>query len=426
MVFPVSDVSVRSYNPSGGADPTNWYTPGFSDATWSLVGLWAADPMIVGAQRIWNHTGAVLADEACLFRQHFTLDALPTTPVPIAMLINDTVEGLYVNGNVIGWSPSGTLSISYYSIPTSAFVVGENILAVRVANTAGTSQGDAWVSWQLQVDATPSTPTYCVYGTELNDPGTFVYYLTPGLVDLVLASAGVAWLIPFATSLYFTAFRADILCTIGQPPAPMLTLEDLVPPNFEKIHDAFEAAAWPFFCQCKTAPPGQPAPVSPPGPSLPEPTGLPPVGTYTLDCDGVDVCTVLNQLMFAVGGLTQQMALVRRDVELIQRQDVPFAYIPSVRHNGLSGAGTFDVVALIGLSVEVTSAPSWLTSDMSVPAQTYSWGWITLGTSDGYQRKITLTHNPQLVLPISGAFTKVAYTLGQGVIADIVELVREP
>lgn len=124
------------------------------------------------------------------------------------------------------------------------------------------------------------------------------------------------------------------------------------------------------------------------------------------------------------------MALLQRintTLELVQRQAVPFAYIASTVHSGLTGSGTLSVQGLIGAKVDLTTIPSTLGSAGTSPTEYFDLGFITWGTADGYPQSIRIDHDPLLSLPSRcSAFTTLAYDLHPGVVATITELVREP
>jgi hypothetical protein len=114
-------------------------------------------------------------------------------------------------------------------------------------------------------------------------------------------------------------------------------------------------------------------------------------------------------------------------VTLIQRQAVPFAYVPGTVHSGLSGAGTISIQGLIGAKVAVTTLPAALGVEGTTPAEHFDLGWITFATADGYPSSYRLEHNPQLMLPARcGAYTEIDYDLHPGVVVTITELKREP
>jgi hypothetical protein len=124
------------------------------------------------------------------------------------------------------------------------------------------------------------------------------------------------------------------------------------------------------------------------------------------------------------------MGLVARlvnAVDLIQRQSVPFGYVPGTVHAGLTGSNVLAVQGLIGAKVDVTTLPAHFGVAAGTPAEHFDLGWLTWGTADGYPQSERIEHNPQLSLPArAGAFTDLAYNLAAGVVATITELKREP
>lgn len=114
-------------------------------------------------------------------------------------------------------------------------------------------------------------------------------------------------------------------------------------------------------------------------------------------------------------------------VTLIQRQSVPFAYVPSTAHAGLSGAGTLSISGLLGVKIAVTTLPGAIGRKSTTPEEIFDAGFITFGTPDGYPSSYRLEHHPQLILPARcSAFTQLAYDLHPGVVITITELLREP
>jgi hypothetical protein len=122
-----------------------------------------------------------------------------------------------------------------------------------------------------------------------------------------------------------------------------------------------------------------------------------------------------------------QLDLILRMVTLIQRQSVPFAYIPSTTHPSLSGAGVIDISGLLGCIVDVTTLPTPLGRHGTSPTEYFDMGFVTFGTLDGYPQSYRLERSGQLMLPArAGLFTQLAYDLHPGVVCTITELVREP
>ncbi len=112
---------------------------------------------------------------------------------------------------------------------------------------------------------------------------------------------------------------------------------------------------------------------------------------------------------------------------LIQRQAVPFGYVYGTNHTALTGNGSISVADLIGVSVDVTTLPGSYGVAAGTPEELFELGFITLGTTDGYETSRRIDHDGTLMLPPgAGVFTTIGYTLRPGVVVAIRELVREP
>lgn len=124
----------------------------------------------------------------------------------------------------------------------------------------------------------------------------------------------------------------------------------------------------------------------------------------------------------AQGMLTQILNLAT----LIQRQIVPFGYVPGAVHAGLSGAGNFDIQGILGVKVEATTIPDSIGRG-GTPTEYFDMGWLTFGTLDGYPHSVRLERETQFTLPArASVFTNLAYDLPTGVVITISELIREP
>jgi len=114
-------------------------------------------------------------------------------------------------------------------------------------------------------------------------------------------------------------------------------------------------------------------------------------------------------------------------VTLIQRQSVPFAYVPGTVHAGLSGSGVLNVSGLLGMKLTITTDPTTLGTEGSSPPILFDRGYFTWGTPDGYPQSERLERTNQLSLPARcSAFTDFAYDFHPGVVVTATELVREP
>jgi hypothetical protein len=114
-------------------------------------------------------------------------------------------------------------------------------------------------------------------------------------------------------------------------------------------------------------------------------------------------------------------------VELIQRQLVPFAYLTGTSHPGLTGNGQFAVQGILGLKVSLTTVPSTVSTLNGDPLELFGAGEVAWGTADGFTERRQIRSNPFLAFPVDmSAATLVGYSFTPGVVATITELVREP
>lgn len=123
---------------------------------------------------------------------------------------------------------------------------------------------------------------------------------------------------------------------------------------------------------------------------------------------------------------TGLLSSILQMVTLIQRQSAPFAYVAGTSHAGITGNGTITVSALIGLKIDVTTAPSRLGQELGDPVALWDAGWVNIGSADGFGPRQFISSDPTLLLPISGAATVIGYSIPDDVVVTITELVREP
>lgn len=115
-------------------------------------------------------------------------------------------------------------------------------------------------------------------------------------------------------------------------------------------------------------------------------------------------------------------------ITLVQRQIVPFGYVPGASHLGVTGNGELSVTGLIGAKVTITdSRPGSIGERAADPTRLFGAGWIQWGSMDGFSERVYLDQEDTLSFPASaGAYTRLAYSLPSGVEVTIVELAREP
>ena len=169
---------------------------------------------------------------------------------------------------------------------------------------------------------------------------------------------------------------------------------------------------------CVGGPPAG-APYAPAQPAVPTIT-VPDVPLQT-SCTTQDLCDSLNRLL-AMEVQTRQM------VDLIQRQEVPFAYLIGTVHSGLSGSGSISVQGILGLLVQVSTVPAgWGQSADNPQRYIPAPAEVSVGDSAGLQDTHFAHFTEELVFPrYMGTATVVEYQFKPGCGGAITELVREP
>jgi len=162
-----------------------------------------------------------------------------------------------------------------------------------------------------------------------------------------------------------------------------------------------------------------PATTVPASPATP-PTALP--VQPTLACSTTaDLCTLVNTIV-------QQLAEVRLQVDLIQRQDAPVGYVVGTVHSGLTGAGSFTVGSLLGLLIQTSTTPAAWGLSHDTPARNIPEAvTVAVGTADGDQDSHFSNLSEELWFPTDmAAMTKVSYSFRPGCGGAITELLRAP
>lgn len=156
-------------------------------------------------------------------------------------------------------------------------------------------------------------------------------------------------------------------------------------------------------------------------------------GTYTaqvgvnLSCGGAAANTPASPCCPPDPSIAGMLKQIWDQVNLIQRQAVPFAYLASTAHAGLTGHGNLEISGLVGVAVTVTVNPGNLGQADGTPNVYFDMGFLTFGSEDGYDQSVRLNRLSQVVFPARcSVFTDLGYTLHDGVTVTITELVREP
>jgi hypothetical protein len=125
-----------------------------------------------------------------------------------------------------------------------------------------------------------------------------------------------------------------------------------------------------------------------------------------------------------LSGQLQQLLVL---VTLLQRQLVPFAYISSTAHAGLTGAGSIVVQGLLGVRIDLTTVPGSVTQDASTPPFLFNVGWVSAMDANGFIEETRAHAAHQVWFPrVAADATLIGYSFTPGVIATITELQREP
>lgn len=123
-------------------------------------------------------------------------------------------------------------------------------------------------------------------------------------------------------------------------------------------------------------------------------------------------------------GLLQQILNL---VTLLQRQLVPFAYISSTAHAGLTGAGTIAIQGLLGIRIDLTTIPATTPQDGSSPPFVFNAGWVSMEDANGFIDETRAHAQHQVWFSrIASDATLIGYSFAPGVVATITELHREP
>lgn len=123
--------------------------------------------------------------------------------------------------------------------------------------------------------------------------------------------------------------------------------------------------------------------------------------------------------------LTAALERIEHLVTLVQRQAVPFAYVPQGETAGLSGNGELQVDGLIAVTVLLTTLPPYYGMAEGSPDAIFDVGWLSLGTADGFEAPRPIRTSP-MFLRVGAEVTKIGYSFSPGIVATIKRHVREP
>ncbi len=197
----------------------------------------------------------------------------------------------------------------------------------------------------------------------------------------------------------------------------MTWLHSVFEDPFTDISDAGTGEGFaPILCVGGPPPPGSPTtPANPPVPT----TGLP---DFPLEaaCTTQDICNLAQQI-------NSSLTLTRRMVDLIQRQEVPFAFLPGTAASGLTGSGNVAVQGITGLLATLTSVPSTWGATTDVPRRLVpKVGELRWVTPNGFAEELQLHYDSEVFRNPPPSVTAVHYSVRPGITLTLQPLLREP
>ncbi len=262
----------------------------------------------------------------------------------------------------------------------------------------------------------------CTYGTRPKAGVSFVYYLTPGLLDTWLAATGLAWMAPVLTALWFSSIDLTGICGTGPGPIPTLDTSVL---NWspEQALSFVKAVAWYSLCECS---PGTPPPIPFPSPSTPPPSGLPSAPLFP--CSDIDPCAAISQIAAQVAWMSRQVSSINSNTTLLQRYRLPFAYIKGSGHLNLTGTGSFSIpTGLLGLQLIVDATPVGVRTSPGNPVYNFDLGWVSVLDTNGFIAERRVTRSSEVWIPqIMQTAMTFGFNLNPGVTLRVTELLAEP
>jgi hypothetical protein len=270
-----------------------------------------------------------------------------------------------------------------------------------------------------------ATP-YCEYGTESNPEASVYTVITGALVDIVIAilGGGPLMLLAFDTLIGMPVMAYD--CNSPPPAQPTITPDDFIlgtgvpnPASLGKFIDLFRIGVWHFYCRCKAAPPGG----TPPTP-FPVPSDLPPSLTggsqVPEPCDENDICATLNRLSRQIAALHATTNwYVTNTTQTNQTYNVnPPASQPVGDPVPATPGQVGTALGIHGITVTLTSVPSWTGQTASDPRAYFRAGWVHVGNDYGWHRGIPLHVSPQWI-GFQPGDTRWGVALAPGFAADV-------
>lgn len=148
---------------------------------------------------------------------------------------------------------------------------------------------------------------------------------------------------------------------------------------------------------------------------------------YSLPATAQECCPPDPSLLSAIAQLQSDLALVKSQADLIQRQAAPFGYVEGDSHTGLTGTGHIEVADLLGVKIALQVIPSYIGYEVGETYEVFTESWINWANNVWAAPRERIRGYTQLSFPRNaGVYTRINYTLQPGLQIALIELVREP
>lgn len=138
-------------------------------------------------------------------------------------------------------------------------------------------------------------------------------------------------------------------------------------------------------------------------------------------------CPPDTSIAAAIAALQADLALAKTQIDLIQRQGVPFGFVEGSTHGGLTGNGHVTVADLIGAKIVLQTIPDYIGYQVGDTYEVFTDSWINWGNGGYSAPREWIRGYLQMSFPRNaGTYDSISYSLAPGLEIAIVELLREP
>lgn len=256
---------------------------------------------------------------------------------------------------------------------------------------------------------------------------------------VTITAASVSPSVPVSLKVgFFNASNVNLgYDTISLPPGafPYTAPQVNIPTNTTKVFFAFNitSATRPVSVSCTWVhtwlgncnlpadpyvPPAEPT----------EPVNMPPGPPTPVGCTTDVLCSKVQQLQ-------NMLAIIATEVDEIYLWTQTFqpggqiqaGYQLGTVHAGLQDLGELNLASdILGVSVAVTAISSSAGHSPGLPTVYHGLGHLNLGTADGWDRSVQIHRMAQLVYSQFQPWTKLAWSLSEGTVITVTELIPPP